>query len=104
MNSSRTRNNFSSQGICEIIKACGESGVVDLEFRGLHISFQARKDDCQDCLHTQSSGQMTAIPKIIDEDSLIQQDEMVIKELELEELKLQDPLQYETLLAEQELV
>ena len=104
MNSSRTRNSFSSQGMCEIIKACGESGVVNFEHKELRISFQARKDDCQDSLHTQSPGQVTAIDKIIDEDSLIQQDEMLVKELELEELKLQDPLQYETLLAEQELV
>ena len=103
-NSSPTKNSLTSPEICEIIKQCGESGVIDFEFNELHISFQARKVDCQDHLHTQSPGQGTAISRIIDEDSLIMQDEMMLKDLELEELKLQDPLQYETLLAEQELV
>jgi len=104
MNSLRTKNYFSTQGICEIIKECGKSGVTEFSYKELRISFQASKESCKDCIHAQSSGQMTAISNnIVDEDSLIKQDEIVAKEFELEEMKLQDPLQYETLLAEREL-
>lgn len=98
-----SENVLSSQDICEIIKTCGESGVVDLEYGNLRISFQARNEPCQDELHYQSPGPVTAIPKVMEEDNLIRPDEMSVKEDELANMIIEDPLQYEALLANKEL-
>lgn len=97
------KNNLTSQNICEIIKQCGNSGVVKLDFNELHVSFQVRKDDCYDCLHMKSPGQVTAISPVLDEYDLLRQDEAIAKEEELSEMRIQDPMQYEELLAQQEL-
>jgi len=96
------KNDLTGKEICDIIKSCGESGVSEFNFGGLRISFPARNDVCQDTSHTQSPRQVTAISSMFDENSFIQQDEADAKDEELAEMKLQDPLQYETLLAQQE--
>ena len=82
---------------------CGKSGVHDFVFNELHISFQARKEECQDISLTQSPGPVTANNEILDEVSLIQQDEIVAKDLELEELRIQNPFEYENMLCQDEL-
>jgi len=95
--------NFTSEDICEIIKTCGDSGVITFECDGLRLSFQDRKEEVKNTTIPYSPGQVEAIPKILDEDSLIKQDEMNVKEDELAELRLRNPFEYETLLAEREL-
>ena len=102
MNSLHT--NFTAQEICDIIKACGESGVVKFECGPLCLSFQDSLDQVNTPPQNYSPGQVAEIPKVMNESSLIKQDEMSVKEEHLAELKLQDPYEYETLLAEPELV
>lgn len=93
---------LTSYGICEIIKQCGESGVAEFKYGNFHITFQARNGECIDETPYQSPGQVTAIAKVLDEDELIKLDEINAKEEDLAQIKLQDPLQYEELLACQE--
>ena len=96
------KNNLTSQEVCEIIKQCGESGVVNFNFRELHVTFQDREEQRQDPPQIQSPGQVTANTEILDEKSLIQQDEATAKELELEELKIQNPFEDENMLCQSE--
>ena len=106
MNSSRItkEKGLTSRYICEIISQCGESGVTEFNFKELHISFQDKKDVCNEAAHTQSPGQVTAIDEnMMDTESFIRQDEMDAKDEELAEMKIQDPFGYETLLAQKEL-
>jgi hypothetical protein len=76
---------------------------MEFNFNGLHVSFQAREEDVKGCSCTQPPGQVTAMSNnMFDEKSFIERDEILTKDAEIAEIKLQDPMQYEQLLAEQE--
>jgi len=94
---------FTAIEVCEIIAACGNSGVKEFAFRDLRITFQARKNDGQDEPIYQSPGPVTEIVSNQFDESLIQQDEMAMKEDELSLLKIEDPLAYEQMLMRREL-
>jgi hypothetical protein len=94
---------FTAKEICEIIAACGNSGVLGFSFQGLRITFPERKNDGQDELQFQSPGPVTAIGSNRFDESLIRQDELAMKDDELSLLKIEDPLAYERLLMQREL-
>jgi len=77
--------------------------VVKFECGPLRLFFQDSQNQVNTTPQYNSPGQVTAIPNMFDEPSLIKPDEMLAKEEELAELKLQDPYEYETLLALREL-
>lgn len=96
-------NGLSGQDICEIIKTCGEVGVTEFRLSNLSFSFQARTETVLPNYLYQSPGPVTANTKAMDENSLIRPDEINAKENVLDNLHIEDPLQFEELLAQREL-
>ena len=58
-----TKKDLTVVDVCEIIKNGSLSGVAELKFRGLHITFQDRNAGYQDLPVYQSPGQATEIAK-----------------------------------------
>ncbi len=107
-NYSHNKKSFTSQEICEIISECGKSGVENFEFFDLHMTFQTKKSTWGDQITplpglftTQSPGQVTAISSPND-NSLVKSNETNATQDEIAEMQLQDPFQYEQLLAQKE--
>lgn len=68
--------------VIEVIKACKEAGVAAFEHGALKLSFQSAA---------------IAQPDPVAEKSNLRQREFALKEEQLENLRLTDPLAYETL-------
>lgn len=84
---------ISSEGICDIIKACGECRVIQFNFNGLKIFFKGYTEICETPKN---------IP-ILDENEFISHDEINTKDDEIANMKITNPFLYETLLAQKEL-
>jgi hypothetical protein len=95
--------NFTTKDICEIIDACGKSGVLEFNYQDLRITFQARKNDGQEEPYYQSPGPVTEIASNKFDERIIQQDELAVKDDELALMRIEDPLAYERLLMTREL-
>lgn len=90
--SERKRNNLSAVDVCSLIKACSESGVIELTFGDLHISFVPK------AIGTPPA---QAIAGLNQPD--IEQIEIAVKTDQLDHMLVEDPVEYERLRASGEL-
>lgn len=93
---------FSSVDVCRIIKACKDAGIHSLEVQGLKVTFY-----CSERLGI-ASGEVVydniKQDKVVDnqvED--IEKEERMAKKERLQNMIIDDPMQYEDLLAAEEL-
>jgi len=93
----RVSRRLTAQEVCSIIKACGDTGAVELKFEDLHISFQAGKEVESVPTHHSTPGPGEETRHMI-------RDEAILKEIELANMALENPTGYEDLLAGEDLV
>lgn len=88
-----------SAGICSIIKQCGESGVRELKFSNLDLSFGPAEPVIEE------NGQRIPTAKEIAEVERkhIEEIEQDVKETDLDYMRLMDPARYEELISSGEL-
>jgi len=98
-----TETSFTASEICEIIRVCGTAGVSFFSCKGIKVCFQAREQAVGVTDNYNSSGPTEAIAQNFSED-LITQDEINLKEDEISGLHLSDPVLYEKLLIERDLI
>jgi hypothetical protein len=98
---------LSAQEICDIIRACGEQGVAELKFGDLQVVFppkwgswpgQKPLSFASSSEAALSEAQTTQIAA-----ETLEKEAISLKEDQLAELALTDPLEYERLLSEGEL-
>jgi hypothetical protein len=91
-----TTASLSSSDIIDIIRASYESGVRELEFQGLRVSFEEKPKPLEMVItaapHT---------PESLERD--LEENEFEVKQKMLDELMISDPLKYEELLTQGEL-
>jgi hypothetical protein len=98
-----------TDGICSIIEACSRAGVAELKFGSLHVSFLPKLEQAQRVVWESASAPSSsdaahsdAIQKTNDEERLMF-DEKALREQQLDEMMITDPLAYEELIASGEL-
>lgn len=96
------KNDLTCQNICDILGKCRESGVSEFTFRDLHVVFESKLHIEKD-LSYHSSGPEDGISGI-DTKQLVAQDELNYRDEQLATLQLTDPLLYEELIAQKELI
>jgi hypothetical protein len=86
-------------GICRILKVCHDSGVTELTFAGLKVKFHLDKIVTEEMV-------TPASPEVVRtfEAEAIAQAETKIRNDQLANLPLEDPLKFEELLAQGELL
>lgn len=92
--------------ICSIIEKCKEHGVSEFSYQELKISFQARTDLANHEL-TSTQARVDDLIQIDDEETFhkeneefsLKQQELIAKEVQWANMPLEDPVQYEEMLA-----
>lgn len=92
--------------LCALIKACGESGVTELSFGTLRVQFTpvTMREQSQP-VDYQTEGALPINPVVSesDEKEAIADSELRLREEQLAKMLLEDPVQFEKLLAAGEL-
>jgi hypothetical protein len=98
-----------AEEVCSILKVCAEAGVNEITFRDLNVRFgppaETRRPE-QDAESASPSSSETVLSEIaakIDQET-IEEQEIRIREQQLDELRITDPLAYEKLVISGELV
>ncbi len=98
--------NFTSQDICDIIKTCGEVGVVELTLKDFNISFQTREE-----VHiaptpfiTHPNQEAVSTKEFINDESFAKEGEAAYKEAQLANMVVEDPVEYERLMSIDDLI
>lgn len=94
---------LSSVEVISILEASAKSGVSVLKFGDLYVKFGKQTEpDSSTLVEPQASAQsypvvgaMTALDRLKAAKAALLRDEMEIREQQLEELKITDPLEYE---------
>lgn len=104
---------LTSDQVCAIIRACGEAGVVRLSFDGLRLSFGRSANEPRTDLPLEVTPgpsdpylpveALTASEHLKIEKDTLESDELDVKERQVEELLLTDPLAAEELIIKGEL-
>lgn len=92
------------EGICKIIRQCGESGVYQASFLDIELKLSPKKDVFEPAPKQEEDGLQGLHEqqyKVSQEDLMLQ--EQLIKQTQLEELELTNPAAYEELLLNGEL-
>lgn len=103
-----TKTVFNVEQVCAIISKCAESGVTELKFGDLHVSFQPKSEQTTQAAtwarpaHHSDTEISEELLRQTDKERL-EQDERRFREEQLAEMMLTDPLAYEELLASGEL-
>jgi hypothetical protein len=101
-NSNKEISPFTSADICAIIKECGHSGVRQFKFRGLEISYgKIAEVASQDFVHVPQDIQTQTDSQARE---AIAKREQTIKQDLIDNMLVEDPLGYEQLLKDEELV
>jgi hypothetical protein len=92
---------LSSEEVCSIIKACGESHITELKFRGLEL----RRDPAPvlQLANTYPVTEITETQHNKQTANSIETEEIRLKADQIRELQISDPLAYEQMLARGEL-
>lgn len=93
------KNNLSSEAICVIIESCAKHGVAELKFQDLHVKFG--KSAIQELGPQNSNSPEAEISEEQHEEQTahaIEKDEVDLREEQLEELFLTDPMAAEEML------
>ena len=103
-----TKKDLTPSEICKIIRQCGDSGVSELKFGNLSLSFKAIKDDqtynqTKDVLYRNSEASEENQTDLMDE-SVKEELEVVRKEEDLANMVLEDPAAYEEYMANGDLI
>jgi hypothetical protein len=95
------KKHLTSQNVCDILSKCQASGVKELRFQDLHVTFESklRNDKDLDNPPREGGGNST-----IETQDLLAQEELNFKDEQLATLQLTDPLHYEELLSQKELI
>lgn len=104
---------LNSADVCAIIKACGEAGVTKLKFDGLDLSLGKPPSEPrpQDQSTDPTGPASTPIPVATLTESehtklskeALEEAELIMRESQIEELKITDPAKYEELMVNGEL-
>jgi hypothetical protein len=97
-----TKKGLKSYDICNLIKTCSVSGVLELNYGELHIKFASK--DIEAPSEPAIAGRKSDATKstVIEQDS-IEQDELKTKQDQLDLMLIEDPAEYERLLIAGEL-
>jgi len=92
--------NLNCKDICSIIKECANHGVVDFKYQELQVSFKAK--EITQVVSTTSQVSEEEIPdsyiEQIEKENLYEE-ELILKEQELANMPIEDPEQFEEMLA-----
>jgi hypothetical protein len=98
---------LSTEQVCLILEASAKSGVAELKFGGLHVKFATKADAAQG--HAQLDAE-TAPVKVLTEDQhtkqtadVIEHDQIRLREEELANALVEDPMRFENMLRSGEL-
>jgi hypothetical protein len=80
--------------VCEILKACNQSGVREIEFHGLKVSFFATGATGWPAPEVHGEPSRPELAREIDQETL-EHEALEAKEQELAELQITDPVEYE---------
>lgn len=95
--------------LCDLIRACGASGVADLSFGTLHIQFHApdtKREEHQWPVHDDQADlpeENREQRSVADEKEAIEADELQLREDQLAMALLENPAEFEKLLVAGEL-
>lgn len=97
-------NKLTALEVCSILKSCRELGVAELEFGALYVTFVPRPDKVEvfSTIPTLSAREIAETQAKLAKKSL-ELDEMRLRDEQLGELVITDPLKYEELLRNGEL-
>jgi hypothetical protein len=98
----KEKNGLTCQNICDILRICGETGVKDFKFQDLHVVFESKLHNDKVIGHY-SSGQEDGI-STIESKTMLAQEELNYRDEQLANLQLTDPLLYEELVSQGELI
>jgi hypothetical protein len=94
-----SNNHLTAEEICAIIKICGESGVQNITFKDLHVSFSGPKANDKDPI-AHSPG---PVWNSLDDKKSLAQLEVDLMDDRLAEMQISDPVRYEELMANKDL-
>jgi hypothetical protein len=91
--------------VCEIIRVCSETGVHRISFAGLRVSFKGGhpEDKEREFTPVKETPEVVAAAEKHDEETR-KQDDLRARDLQMAEIAIVDPLQYEELMEQEELV
>jgi hypothetical protein len=89
---------LTAENICAIIKECSVSGVSELSYKDLHVTFAGPRSNDKD-IHTHLPGPAW---NTLDDKKDLAQVEINLMDDRLSELQLLDPLKYEEMMANKE--
>ena len=95
------RKNLNCKDICSIIKECAKNGVAEFKYQTLQVSFKAKEIIEVDSHPVQVSTE--EIPENYIEEvekEHVHQEELILKERDLANMPIEDPEQFEKMLAE----
>ena len=99
------KNNLYCQEICDIIKICGESGVLEFNYQDLRIVYKDSKPiSVKEDAPQFAPGQDAVIYNPDNDLDLITEREANVKEDQLSHMHLRDPLQYEEMLLSEDII
>lgn len=98
------RNNFTAKGICEILKACAESGVTRLKLGDLDVDFTKPAI----AVEPDTSLEQVSSEEIIEQDAKatktqafqLLKDNQKLEDDRIDNLQIEDPFQYEEMLTQ----
>lgn len=88
--------------LCKLIRVCAESGIYEVKFKEIHLIFgEGHKLPIKKTHKIETRSQEQKSKEISEEASMAER--LKMNEMEVEELRLTDPLAYETLIAQGDL-
>jgi len=100
----RENKSINCKEVCAIIKICSESGVRELSFGGLKVSFGRHANEVLALDNTYAAPQAIHEAQAIEaSQKAIEQEELSTKEEQLSQMMIEDPLEYEAMVARGEL-
>ena len=102
-NSNRPKMVLSTDEVLRIIQTCAASGAIELKFNGLEIKFGAGKpepapspgESPSQTVQVPAVAEMTEIQHTEQTKKAVEKDELLLREQQMAELMITDPLEYE---------
>lgn len=88
--------------VCAILKACGDSQVRVLKFANLYVQFETKAQNATEPFTAGPDTEISETNKIIERESLAQ-DEQAVRQDQLDQMWIENPLEAERILLAGEL-
>ena len=95
---------LTSEDICSIIKSCGANGVKSFAYDGLKIVFSSDLQESEQQLLINTIKETPITDGFIDENSFVEEDEEEAKKIQLEQMAILNPDEYEQAILSGELI